>query len=542
MSGSPAMRHHAVAVAAPRYLLGSAGPLLLDREGADFVPAMLAELAAPEGRAALLASRAAARDGAQRLKLFQPIQRRFHLALIEAWCRTPGTPRLDPASVDAAGLVVRRLRGGVVEGWMRAGDKLRGWLAVDRLGAGDADPLPAIRASAKATGVASLDRMLRAAAGASDAAVLEEDVVPMFVAPPAVCAASGRTVYYGVVPTASNENASAPGESSALVADFGAGSESFIGHLVQPLRGVVFDFPELPGGGRFFDRDFQRTLNEKAREQAPLPADMPGGPRAAGRFWIFKQLLQQIAVEFDAFGDGAESKALLARLETITLTHHLQPGETVARTVKAGTFLRNAVRVLLDREAGSVEMPRRWPSLGNSARNQLHAAMSASMRSRFEAVRGRPGRFDAPGARYVVRAFVRLKPRHGCPAKTVWTDYSEPFVIAPWYEGAGGDPVQIPLPDLSDRNLLKSLKPNVSFVVPEDLADLLQSDGADLLEGKRGGGGGLGIMWICSFSIPIITFCAFIVLNIFLSLFDLFFRWMLYIKVCIPFPKREGGE
>jgi hypothetical protein len=541
MSGRPAMRHHAIAVAAPRDLLDSPAPLLLDREGSDFVPAMLAELAAPDGRTLLLASRAAARDQAQRLKLFQPIQRRFHLALIEAWCRTPGTPRLDPASVDAAGLVVRRLRSGVVEGWMRAGDKLRGWLPVDHLGADGADPLPAVRGAAKATGVASLDRLLRAADGASDAAVLEEDVVPMFVAPPAVCASAGRTVYYGVVPTASNENARAPDETAALVADFGAGSERFVAHLVQPLRGLQFDFPTLPAGARFFDRGFQRTLNDKAREDAPPPADVPGGPRAAGRFWIFKQLLHQIAVEFDAFGDGAESKALLARLETITLTFPLQPGEVVPRTIQAGTFLRDAVRVLLDEGAGSVEMPWRWPSLGNGARRQLHAAMSASMRSRFDAVRGRPGRFDAPGARYVVRAFVRLKPRDGCPARTVWTGYSEPFVIAPWYEGGGGDPVQVPLPDLSDRNLLRSLKPNVSFVVPEALADLLQSDGADLLEGKRSGGGGLGIDWICSFSIPIITFCAFIVLNIFLSLFDLFFRWLLFIKVCIPFPKREDG-
>jgi len=32
------------------------------------------------------------------------------------------------------------------------------------------------------------------------------------------------------------------------------------------------------------------------------------------------------------------------------------------------------------------------------------------------------------------------------------------------------------------------------------------------------------------------------VLNIFLSLFDIFLRWMLFIKICIPIPvKKEGG-
>jgi hypothetical protein len=47
---------------------------------------------------------------------------------------------------------------------------------------------------------------------------------------------------------------------------------------------------------------------------------------------------------------------------------------------------------------------------------------------------------------------------------------------------------------------------------------------------------GISLMWICSFSLPIITLCAFIVLSIFLSLFDLIFRWLLFIKICIPFP------
>jgi len=53
------------------------------------------------------------------------------------------------------------------------------------------------------------------------------------------------------------------------------------------------------------------------------------------------------------------------------------------------------------------------------------------------------------------------------------------------------------------------------------------------------GGGQFTVGWICSFSLPIITICAFICLNIFLSLFDLIFGWMFFIKICIPFPKRS---
>jgi hypothetical protein len=138
----------------------------------------------------------------------------------------------------------------------------------------------------------------------------------------------------------------------------------------------------------------------------------------------------------------------------------------------------------------------------------------------------------------VLRAFVRLRPDGVCPARTEWSAYSEPFVIAPWYEGAGAAPVQVPLPDATDRNVLKSLRPNVAFVVPPSLQNLLSGNPKDMLEGK-GSTGGLTLGWICGFNIPIITICAFIVLNIFLSLFDLIFRWLFFIKICIPFPKRS---
>ena len=49
--------------------------------------------------------------------------------------------------------------------------------------------------------------------------------------------------------------------------------------------------------------------------------------------------------------------------------------------------------------------------------------------------------------------------------------------------------------------------------------------------------GSLGITWICGFNIPVITICAFIVLNIFLTLFNLIFGWLFFIKICVPFPK-----
>jgi hypothetical protein len=515
-----------IIVAAPRGIAVSNAPVILDRDDEDFIPAVLEDFRTDVGRSGLAASLASERQADQTLKLFQPIQRRFHLALIEAWCDMPGKPRVDAAKVDAAGMVLRRLRTDaqgrtVYEGWMRAGGRLRGWLAVDRMGAAGADPRPEVRLARRATGQPRLDQALTALVANSDSALLNEHVMPLFVAPPDVCAEAGRSLYYGVVQTASSELASAPPDADAAFEGFGPDSADFKDHLVAQLQGYGWYFPS--GGQTRAASWFQGLFRSTD----------PGEQ-------LFIRLLQQVAIEFDAFGNGSESQQLFAALQKITLTYVTKPDETEARTIAAGDFLQSAVAMLdKDTAQSSLEIPAVWPSRDASQMSALSAALFNAMKARFIAVKGRPGRFDESNARYVVRAFLRMKPRGPCPGKTLWSDYSEPFVIAPWYEG-GGTPTQIVLPDLiGDRKLLKSLKPNVSFILPPALQNLMAGSAKDMLDGKQGNGNST-IGWICSFSIPVITLCAFIVLNIFLSLFDLFLGWMMSIKICIPFPKIGG--
>ena len=37
----------------------------------------------------------------------------------------------------------------------------------------------------------------------------------------------------------------------------------------------------------------------------------------------------------------------------------------------------------------------------------------------------------------------------------------------------------------------------------------------------------------------LITICAFIVLNIFLSLLNIIFFWLPFVKICVPFPRKK---
>ena len=149
------------------------------------------------------------------------------------------------------------------------------------------------------------------------------------------------------------------------------------------------------------------------------------------------------------------------------------------------------------------------------------------------------GRFAESGAAYVVRAFARIRRDDGCPPQLVWSQPSAEFAIAPWYDDSPAPRPTIELPNPL-RDGLGSIKPNVSFAVPSVISNLLANNDPEQLlggDGKQPSEGGL--MWLCSFSIPIITICAFIILNILISLLNLVFWWLPFVKICIPLPKSK---
>jgi len=63
-----------------------------------------------------------------------------------------------------------------------------------------------------------------------------------------------------------------------------------------------------------------------------------------------------------------------------------------------------------------------------------------------------------------------------------------------------------------------------------------------LSNGSIGGPGGFSIGLICSFSIPIITICAFILLFVILIALNIVFFWMPFFKICLPVPDLTGKD
>lgn len=168
---------------------------------------------------------------------------------------------------------------------------------------------------------------------------------------------------------------------------------------------------------------------------------------------------------------------------------------------------------------------------------------------------------DYKDDQFVIRCVFQ---RPHCPSTVHPTVVSQPtqrFQMASYFDpDAPARPIRIPMPiDASPAGLRKFAK-NTAFVLSDSLQ--CQVDRAksitfgDLVLSvlpwpfrkplDMGGAScntkGVAFSKICSFSIPIITICALIVLIIFVQLLDLIFRWVPYLFFCLPIPGLDAKE
>lgn len=525
----------------------AAKPVIVERRDQDFVQGLFDDLGEPARHAAVLGAAPAKVDG--RMRLFPPLQRVFNLLVLEAFCDVPGQPRLEPKKIESSGFVLRRVEGERKLAWLKAGSRVFGWEAVDE----DLDPAHDRRSPAVSLGHPALDALAPSrqrvrTAGSARLALSKgpvgEDVQPLFMAPPDVCGAAGKTLLFGTLKVVSGELTELSPQAPAFGTD-AAEREQLRADMVSFLK---------PGGARSLAAPRQRSLStEDLRRAAQTAADAPEQPSLTRREFdaldrTLGRLLLQLNNQYDAFGDGTAAASLRAALASLEVeTDVPASGLTPSRIERrnAWAFLLEAKAVFIDAlPQVRVNLPDRWGAVSEAVGSAIFEASLACLQQQYARLLPAGGRFDKGrnGAepRYVVRAFIRLAPEHaGCPGRLVWSDYSEEFTIAPWFESSGAAVPVIAMPDLMDRDQLKKVRPNVAFALPPRLARLLQGSAEDLMAGKGSGEPGIGLGWICSFSLPIITLCAFIVLNIFLTLFNLIFFWLPFLKICIPIPKAK---
>ncbi|AEG00830.1 hypothetical protein [Methylomonas methanica] len=134
---------------------------------------------------------------------------------------------------------------------------------------------------------------------------------------------------------------------------------------------------------------------------------------------------------------------------------------------------------------------------------------------------------------YYIKPFVRYLDAHGCE-QIVWGGNSEPFRVAAPFDPEASRPQAIQMPKLSD--LKRGLAKGATFVAPKDLAAQLKKIGMEMPPTEKSGNS-FGLEWIISFSLPVITICAMLLLMIVLNLLNLFFQWLPYAITLIPKPK-----
>jgi hypothetical protein len=599
-AAAPCAGDHDHGLRAPAFLDGGLAPALLKRTDQDFVNALLAEMESGEGRGKMKRTLAGVqtvdRDAASRLRLWQPVHRVFHLAVMEAVCRRYGGMRLDrpidPRRIVGSGLVVRRVverridtKGGTVvqrveQGWMKQDDAVAGWRDLPSERERDQDPDPEKRPPPLAAGhplvTARLAERLRPLQKP-----FAETVHPLFVATPKACAASGATLLYGVVPLTSSEITEQ--QPPPPVAD-AEGLNALVPEFLLPLPRV---------------RDVQETAVRTFGWS--LPADLKAMPPADPEQAEFLARQQDLALlhqlgAFDVPDDpnapvDPAVQALLDHLNQVAVWDALPEWEDVPTlpemrrwnwrhgvhggrgrtpwehegvpeygrtpwgplpqwrsgpwpmpTRALGDVLRHAARVFRDGAADGAMPPSFWRlPRGAEWHRTLRARLEPLLNRRVDEMTAGVGRYDRAGAQYVARAFVRVRNCDDCPPELVWSATTAPFTIVPWFEPSGAPPTRVQLPEATPESLAK-LKPNVAFMVPASLQSVMAGLKVKKPLDVSKGDVSLSMDWLCGFNIPIITLCAFIVLSIFLSLLNMIFWWLPLVKICIPIPKSSPSE
>jgi hypothetical protein len=116
------------------------------------------------------------------------------------------------------------------------------------------------------------------------------------------------------------------------------------------------------------------------------------------------------------------------------------------------------------------------------------------------------------------------------------------FRVAAPFDPEASRPSLIQMPSLTD--LKRGLAKGATMITPADTFNLInrlklnKGVGPDTVpEGEPGPS--LGVQWICSFSLPVITLVAMILLMIMISLLNIVFFWMPWVRICLPFPKMK---
>jgi hypothetical protein len=442
---------------------------------------------------------AAPHDGRTALKFFQPVHGNFYLTSASLCCHDPGFPdrEVKPGAGDGVFFVLRKKIGGVEYAW-KAGETNRGWQSLGS----NPQAIPA-----------------------------EEERLPLFQAQ----TGQGRQLFFGYVPVASQDTYAAA-LTDELPAKYqeDARLQELDGRFIGPLT----DTSVSP----FRSDSVTAPAETQLRISVYLLLDL----------WEYLDLYlpevaaalrdgttSQLAGEADELADYLKAKFFNGT--TLTLAAALskvanqqaqlnQPGDS---DLIALGYASNPATYASDYNLNTHPL-----TALSVLRSKVGAALTESPETKPAPV-ALPKLSTQAGDRYVLR-YVYERAQCDPPHRYV-SRPTESFELAPFFDPeAPGRNIRVGLPvDVSIAGLRK-FKKNVGFIMSKELNKKLEGirgkekdvldDDADVKDG------GIDIGFICSFSLPIITLCAFILLMIIVILLNIVFWWIPLLKICFPIP------
>lgn len=446
-----------------------------------------------------------------RLKLYQSIHGDFYLVAAGLVCRMPGLPdhAVDTTAKEDVSFVLRRV--------------------------GEAGEL--------AWTVAPSGRSWQPVEGPLDTVAPGEDLLPMFP----LGFTSGerkRRLLVGLVPTSSGETFKAGGKLSPLADESGQVADprpqELSGRVTRPLQALLptprANQPSdadaiVPSQFVLVDlADFIRTNARTvfdALADPDLAAELRGAPLE-----LFELLSENVVDQLDD-----ASPTWRQALVTAWDEHDKILGEAVGAptdvTVTRSTL--EAVDLELAVLAALPDLPEGSPRVDGVAAADVAAPKIT------ESVYPPKGRDVV----YRIRCVYR-RPECGALCPPVVSEPTEDFQIAGFFDpDAPARPIRITMPLDTKPQTLRKFNRNVGFMLSDELRKQMARvvDVQKLIKDKQveDPEEGLDLGVICSFSLPIITIVALMLLMIMVGLLNIIFWWMPFFRICFPAPKLKAG-
>ncbi|MEW5755355.1 MAG: hypothetical protein AB1810_03550 [Pseudomonadota bacterium] len=482
-----------------------------------------------------------------------PLHRAFHIVSCEVVCERLGHPALDPQKITSAGFVIRKRGAGRELAWMLEDGDALGWQeAPTELRD------PDINRRLCASGVLHKRGDQPAYSG--------EEVHPLHVLKTTDAAGKTHTLLYGYVPLGGfhyhrDPNAAVDAQSQ------------------QQVLNAAAEFLPWPFG-------FRKPLNQTWLAEHTRPVDQ--GRPSKPMFELLRLLVNRYHLGESNIAENASLERYCSGLWFHDLSHLpsqlRQQGYTDSNHGRFTTYRRldllsylkacfNAggdnplVRWIIQQEqridqAGGLDKLAELDKLPNSSgsgtlgysllmlaadaqeiRTLLNQRLRDQTLSQVKEI-PLPKFTQGSGDLYQIVPFVRSLTDSG-REQIVWADASArsiAFRVAAPFDPEASRPSLIQMPSLAD--LKRGLAKGAAMITPADTFNLIDSlklnkgAGPDALPDSTPGPG-LGIQWICSFSLPVITLVAMILLMIMITLLNIVFFWLPWVRICLPFPKMK---